>query len=66
MVPQPSPPERRIGSERIAGWRLTEIPALYGLVVRERGELIEYISFEEMKKRLEAVNKKVQETKKKG
>jgi len=45
---------------------LTEIPALYGLVVRERGELIEYISFEEMKKRLEAVNKKVQETKKKG
>jgi len=53
-------------SERIAGWRLTEIPALYGLVVRERGELIEYISFEEMKKRLEAVNKKVQETKKKG
>jgi hypothetical protein len=46
--------ERRVGGERIAGWRLTEVPALYGLVLREKGELIEYVSFAEARKRLDA------------
>jgi len=66
MAPQPSPPERRIGNERIAGWRLTEVPSLYGLVVRERGELIEYVSFEEARRRLDTAEKNVKKQEKKG
>ena len=46
--------ERRVGGERIAGWRLTEVPSLYGLVLREKGELIEYVSFAKARKRLDA------------
>ncbi|OGV71915.1 MAG: hypothetical protein A3K19_07395 [Lentisphaerae bacterium RIFOXYB12_FULL_65_16] len=38
-------------AEPIAGWRLTEEPGLYGLVVRERGELIEYVSYREAARR---------------
>ncbi|OGV66156.1 MAG: hypothetical protein A3K19_19590 [Lentisphaerae bacterium RIFOXYB12_FULL_65_16] len=49
--------ERRVGCERIAGWRLTEVPALYGLVIRERGELIEYVSFAEARRRLDTAAK---------
>jgi hypothetical protein len=32
-------------------WRLTTNPQLYGLVIRERGEPIEYISYGEALKR---------------
>ena len=43
--------------ERIAGLRLTENPTLYGLVVREQGLLIEYVSFPEARRRHEATAK---------
>lgn len=65
MSPQPTPPEKRTGNERISGWRLTEVPSLYGFVVRERGKLIEYVSFEEAKRRLECLHKKVEKIKSK-
>ncbi len=32
--------------------RLTEEPALYGMVVRERGELVEYVSYRVARARL--------------
>ena len=34
--------------------RLTEDPALYGLTVRERGELVEFVSYEEARRRLQS------------
>lgn len=38
-------------SNEATKWRLTEDPALFGLVIRERGELIEYVSFGEALRR---------------
>lgn len=32
--------------------RITENPALYGLVVRERGQLVEYVSYQVARVRL--------------
>ena len=40
--------------EAVPGLRLTEEPTLYGLVIRERGELIEFVSFAEARRRQEA------------
>ncbi|MBT3377754.1 MAG: hypothetical protein HN742_06390 [Lentisphaerae bacterium] len=38
-------------SNETAKWRLTEDPALFGMVIRERGHLIEYVSYREALKR---------------
>jgi len=35
----------------VTGFRITEEPMLYGLVIRERGELIEFVSFAEARRR---------------
>ena len=45
-----SKPTRR--RQTIRGWCLTEDPTLYGLVTRERGQLVEFISYREASRRL--------------
>jgi len=39
------------GDEEKASWRLTENQGLIGLLIQERGELIEYISYSEAVRR---------------
>lgn len=38
---------------RHVGIRITEEPSLYGLLIRERGEFIEYVSYGEARLRVE-------------
>jgi len=38
-------------SARAAELRLTEDPTLYGMVTREQGQLVEYVSYEEALRR---------------
>ena len=39
---------------RVTGIRLTEEPTIYGLVIQERGERIEFVSFADAWRRQEA------------
>jgi len=42
--------------EKVESIRITENPSLYGLVVREQGELVEFVSYAEARRRVEARN----------
>jgi hypothetical protein len=39
-------------TQLIRGWRLTEDASLHGLAIRDRGEWVEFISYDEATRRL--------------